>query len=83
MGLEWVFLVRGDTGSYRIIGWIVSYCWLDRIILAGLDGIVSAGSGNTGFYALDGYWLDGADGTDGTDGVLVGRRWDGRTLAPT
>ena len=60
MGLEWVFLVRGDTGSYHI-GWIVS--------------------GNTGFYALAGYWLNGTDGTDGLDGTLVGRGWDGPTLA--
>ena len=36
MGLEWVFLIRGDTGSYFIIGCIVSYCWLDHIVsLAG------------------------------------------------
>ena len=35
--------------------------------------IVSAGSGNIGFNALAGYCLDGA---------LVGRGWDGRTLAP-
>ena len=52
------------------IGWIGSY------------RIVSAGSGKTGFYALAGYCLDGTDGTDGLDGVLVGRGWDGRTLAP-
>ena len=82
MGLGWFFLVRGDNGSYLIIGfigwivlyrigWIVSYHRLDRI--------VSAGSGNTGFYALAGYWLDG---TDGLDGALVGRGCDGRTLEP-
>ena len=36
MGLGWVFLIRGYTGSYRIIGWIVSYRRLDRIVsLAG------------------------------------------------
>ena len=43
---------------------------------------MSAGSGNTGFYALAGYWLDGTDGTDGTDGALMGRgvvRMDVRT----
>ena len=34
-------------------------------------------SGNTGFYTLDGYWLDG---TDGLDGTFVGRGWDGPTL---
>ena len=80
MGLEWVFLIRGDTGSYCIIGWIVSYCRLDHIVSsAGLDHLVSAGSGNTGFYALAGHWLDG---TDGLDGELVGRGWEGRTLAP-
>ena len=32
--------------------------------------------------ALAGYCLDGTDGTDGLGGALVGRRWDGRTLAP-
>ena len=32
MGLEWVFLVRGDIRSYHIIGWIVSYCWLHSIV---------------------------------------------------
>ena len=76
MGLEWVFLIRGDTGSYRFIGfigWIVYYFWLDRI--------VSAGSGNTGFYALDVYWLYGKDGTDGIYGTLVGRGWYGPMLA--
>ena len=34
---------------------------------------------------LAGYWLDGTDetdGTDGLDGALVGRGWDGPTLAP-
>ena len=42
-----------------------------------------AGSGNTGFYALAGYWMDGTDGTDVLDGALVGRVWDRRTLAPS
>ena len=32
-------------------------------------------------YALAGYCLDGIDGTDGLDGTLVGRGWDGPTLA--
>ena len=61
---------------YRI-GWIVL---LDRIVSAGLDCIVSylAGSGNTGFYALAGYCLDGMDELDGE---LVGLGWDGRALA--
>ena len=58
-----------SAGSYHI-GWIGSY------------HIVSAGSGNTGFYALAGYCLDGTDGTDGLDGAFVGRGWDGRRLAP-
>ena len=79
MDPKWVFLIRGDTGSYRIIGWIVSHR-LDRIVSSGLDHIVSAGSVNTSFYALAGYWLDG---TDGLDVALVGRGWDGTTLAPT
>ena len=68
MGHEWVFLIRGDNGSYRIIGWIVSYCRMDRldcIVSDGLDRIVSSGSGNNGFYALACYWMDGMDGTDG------------------
>ena len=50
--------------------------------MAGLDRIVSDGSGNTGFYEMAGYWLDGTDGTDGLDGALVGRGWDRPTLAP-
>ena len=93
MGLEWVFMVRGDNGSHRIIGFIgciVSYCRLDRIVSSGsyqlkgvvsdgLDLIVSAGSGNTGFYVLAGYCLDG---TDGLNGVLVVQGWGGRRLAP-
>ena len=49
-------------------------CWI------GLDRIVSAGSGNTGFYALAGYWLDG---TDGLDGAVVVRGWDGPMLSPS
>ena len=44
MDLGWVFLIRGDAGSYCIIVWIVSYRRLDSIILAGFDRIVSAGS---------------------------------------
>ena len=54
--------------------WVVLYCRLCQ-----LDRIVSAGSGNSGFYALAGYCLDGMDGLDG---VWVGRGWDGRTFAP-
>ena len=83
MGIGWVFLIRGDAGSYRIIGWIVSYRRMDRIVslaesyrigwivLYCINWIVS---GNTGFYALAGYWLDG---TYGMDGALVGQGWDG------
>ena len=77
MGLEWVFLIRGYTGSYFIIVCIVSYCCPDRIVSYGLDRIISDGSGDTGFYARAGYWLDG---TDGMDGALVGRELDGPTL---
>ena len=72
------------AGLYRIvgwIGWIVSYRRLDCIVSDALDCIVSAGSGNTDFYALSGYWWYGTDGTDGLDGTLVGWRWDGQTLA--
>ena len=52
------------------------------MLSAGFYRIISSGSGNTGFYVLAGYWLDGTDGTDGMDGALMGRGWDGRTLAP-
>ena len=31
---------------------------------------------------MAGYWLDWMDGTDGLDEALVGRGWDGQTLAP-
>ena len=72
----------GSDGLYRIVSWIVLYFWLDLILSAGLDRIVSDGSGNTGFYALAGYWLDDTDGTDGLDGALVVREWEGWTLAP-
>ena len=67
-----------SAGSYHI-GSIIS---LDRIVSAGLDSIVLAGSGNTGFYALAGYCMDGTDGMDGLYGALVGQGWDGRNLAP-
>ena len=43
MGLGWVFLIRGDAGSYRIIDWIISYCQLDWIVSSVLDCIVSTG----------------------------------------
>ena len=93
MGLGWVFMIIGDSGSYHIICWIVSYLQLDRIVLSAgsyrigwviLDGLYRIRwivSVKTGFYAMDGYWLDGTDGTDGLDGTLVGRWWDGPTLA--
>ena len=42
--------------------------------------IISAGSGNNEFYALDGYWLNGMDDMDGLDGALARRGWDGRKL---
>ena len=65
------------AGLYCIIGWIVLY-QMDRIIPYGSYRIVWMVSGNTGFYVLDGYWLDGKDGLDGK---LVGQGWDGPTLA--
>ena len=43
MGIGWVFMIRGDAGSYRIVVWIVSYCRLNRIVSYVLDRIVSAG----------------------------------------
>ena len=55
---------------------------------AGLYRIGWIVSGNTGFYALADYWLDGTHGLDELDGTLVGRRWYGpmleyaRTVAP-
>ena len=86
MGLGWVFLIRGDAV------WIVLSYWLDCIILAGsycIVWIVSyrlycmswVVSGNTVFYALAGYWMDGTYGMDGLDGTLVGRGWYEPTLA--
>ena len=73
--------IVSSSEPYRVISWIISYHRLDCIGWIGsyrIDWIVS---GNTGFYALAGYWLDGTDGTDGMDGALVGRGWDGPTLA--
>ena len=66
MGLGWVFLIRGDAV------WIVLAYRLDRIVLDGLYSIGWIVSGNTGFYALAGYWLDE---TNGMDGTLMGRGW--------
>ena len=69
--------------SVQMIHWIILYHRLDCIVLsAGLDRIVSAGSGKTGFYALAGYCQYGTDGADGLVGALVGRGWYGPTLAP-
>ena len=72
MGLEWVFLVKGDTVSYLIIGfigWIVSYCRLDRILSYRLDQETLA------FMRwLVTAWMGRMD--------WMGRWWDGRTLAP-
>ena len=66
MGLERVFLVRGDTVSYCIvgfIGWLVLYCWLDFIIslarpyrigwIVLLDRIASAGLDCIVSYRMD------------------------------
>ena len=69
MGLGWVFIIRGDSGSYCIIGWIVSYCQLDCI--------VSAGSYQETLYFmrwLVTVWMGWVE--------WMGRWWDGRTLAP-
>ena len=92
MVIGWVFLIRGYAGwivlDYQMdhiilsglysIPWIVSYR-MDCIVLDGLYRIGWILSGNTGFYALAGYWLDVTDGTDGLDGTLVGQGWDGGT----
>ena len=75
MGLGWVFLVRGDAG------WILLSYRPDRIVSAGLYCIGWIVTGNTGFYALAGYWLYGTDGTDGIYGTLVGRGWGVMTSA--
>ena len=55
MGIGWVFLIRGEAGSYRIFVWIVLYRWLDRIISAGLDCIVLAVSYRIGWIVS--YWM--------------------------
>ena len=71
--------IVSSAGLYFIVGCIVSYRQLNRIVSAGLYRIVLDGSVNTDFYVLAGYWMDG---TDGLDGALVGWGWDGTTLAP-
>ena len=55
MGLGWIFLIRGDTV------WIVLAYRLDRIVSDGSYSIIWIVFGNTGFYVLDGYWLDGTN----------------------
>ena len=72
MVLGWVFLIRGDAV------WIVLTYRLDRTLSAGSYRIGWIVSGNTGFYALDGYWMDG---TDRLNGALAGRGWGGPTFA--
>ena len=74
-------LRQWSNGGWVLNGSFSSEETLDRIVSAGLDRIVLAGSGNTGFYALAGYWMDGTDGTDVLDGALVVQGWDGPTLA--
>ena len=76
---HWLYCIGLLDGSYHII-WIVFY-WLDCIISAGLYCIGWIVSVNTGFYDLDGYWLDGTDGTYGLDGTLVEQVGDGPTLS--
>ena len=71
MGLERVFLVRGDTVSYCIIGWIVRYFLLYHIVLSAgsyrivwialyrrLNRMVSAGLDRILSYRLDQETLD-------------------------
>ena len=54
-GFVWVFLIRGDTV------WIVLAYWMDRIVSDGSYSIIWIVFGNTGFYALAGYWIDGTN----------------------
>ena len=70
------------AGLYWLLGWIFLYR-LDCIVSAGSYCIDCILLEKTGFYALSGSWLDGTDGMDGLDGTLVGREWDGLTLAGT
>ena len=85
MGLEWVFLVRGDTESYRIVGWIVLYCRMDRIISpAGSYHIGWIGSYRTGcirnhWLLCAGWLLAGWGGWEGWTGWGVGGTGVGRT----
>ena len=86
MGLVWVFLVRGDTVSYRVIGFIVSYCRLDIIVLsAGSYHIVWIGSYRIGWirkhWLLCAVWLLAR--WDGWTGWGVGRMGVGRTYIST
>ena len=57
---------------------IVSY-WMGCIVSNGLYSIDCIVAGNTGFYALAGYWMYGTDRTDEPDGTLMGQGWDGWT----
>ena len=85
MGLEWVFLVREDIGSYRSIVWIVLYCCLNRIVLsAGLYRIGWIGSYCIGWtrkhwILCAGWLLAGWDRWDGWTGWGVGGTGLGRT----
>ena len=89
MGLGWFFLVRGDTGSYRIIGWIVSYCRIDYIVsLDGLYCIVLIRSYRIRWIRKHwilcaGWLLSGWDGLDGCTGWGVGGTGVGQTDVST
>ena len=72
MGLGWVFLIRGDAGSYHIFGWIISYR-LDLIISYRLDRI------RKHWLLCAGWLLDVWEGWDGWTGWGVGETEVGRT----
>ena len=61
---RWLDFIGLSAVSYRI-GWII------LIVSAVLHSVGCIVSGNTGFYSLAGYWMDGTDGKDGLDGTLV------------
>ena len=89
MGLEWVFLVKGDTGSYCIIIWIISYCWMDHIVSsAGSYRISWIGSYRISWIRKNwllcaGWLLSGWDGWDGWTGWGIGGTGVGRTDVST
>ena len=89
MGLERVFLVRGETGSYRIIVWIVLNCRMDRIVLsAGSYYIVWIGSYRIvwirkHWLLCAGWLLAGWDGWGGWTGWGVGGTGVGQTEVST